>query len=340
MPTFRIAFLVQNGRELDPQLDFRGCTLAKLDIASPGARAELREELGSIDPEGLEVDGYIPTVPVDIEAEDEQQALLAGFHQATLSLAPYSLIVPEKEMIDFSRHSPVVLPRALLLDTDAEPPTGAFRYQHGPSLARFNVGEETVSRTKSFNDAVVRRIAALYPESLLKADEERCSLALRIARAVHWYSQGEAESEPVMAFVCYWIGLEALALKSSTSASKRKTLVNRMALLARRHGGGEWAKMIGELWDKRSDIVHEGFGATQTGLVPEITASDLNEVKYLFFIAVLYAVEQHGQQVPLEKLWHPRHRDSYAPSVTADPAEFPDLWQVLDHRRSFVSASG
>ena len=283
MPSFKLNFFVQHGRDLEPQLNVGGSTLGKLDIASTAARAVLTAELGSIAPDTLEVNGYMPVVRVDVEAEDEAQALLVGFHQATLCLAPYSLIAPEGEGIDLTRRRPVVLPHALLVDEEAEPPTVTFRYQQGPSLVRFHVGEETVTRTQSFNNSVIRRIATLYPQSLLKAYAEQCPLALRIARAVYWYSQAEAQPETTMAFVCYWIGLEALTLPSSTSPGKKKALVRRMVPLSSlHHSGNDWTALVEDLWDMRSDIVHEGFGAPQIEVLPVITASEINTVKYLF----------------------------------------------------------
>ena len=191
MPRYKLAFLVQPARELAPQLDFRGFALAKMEAASDNARAQLADQLDSVEPESLEVNGFIPVVLVEVEAGDEERALLAGFHQAALAVAPYSLIVPVQEMIDFSRKRPVVIPHALLIDDAADPPTVAFRYQEGPRLLRLNVGGESVARVQNFNNDVVRRIAELYPQSLLRAGDERSPLALRIARAVHWYSQAE-----------------------------------------------------------------------------------------------------------------------------------------------------
>ncbi|MCK9487663.1 MAG: HEPN domain-containing protein [Dehalococcoidia bacterium] len=337
MPRFHYAFLIENPRELDPQLDFQGATLARVEVASEPARARLEEELGSIPLHTVEVDGHMFAVMVEVETEDENEAPLIGFHQAALSLAPYSLIVTEREMMDFSRHRPEVLPHYLLIDHEANPPTVDFRYQHGASLLRLNVGDESVARVKRFNDEVVRRIAVLYPPSLLRVGEERCPLALRIARAAHWYSEAEGQTDATMAFVCYWIGLEALVLKSSTSSGKRQSLVSRLSALGRVHDAhSDWGEGVGDLWDKRSDVVHEGAGAAHFGVLPDIGAGDLNDVKYLFFIALLYAVEHHARGIPLEELWHPRQLDAYVPEVVVSLNGFPALMQALMLRRDRV----
>lgn len=337
MPTFNFAFLIQHPRELDPQLDFQRVTLARVNVSSERARAQLKEELGSIPLQTVEVDGHMLAVMVEVEEADEDRAPLTAFHQAALSLAPYSLIVPEREMMDFSRDRPEVLPHYLLIDHAADPPTVALRYQNGPSLLRLNVGAESVARVRHFNDEVVRRIAALYPASLLRAGDERCPLALRIARSVHWHSEAEGQSDATMAFVCDWVGLEALVLKSSASAGKRRAMVSRLSVLGRLHDDQvDWSDRVGALWDKRSDVVHEGAGAAQFGVFPEIGASDLNDVKYLFFIALLYALEHHANEVPLEELWNPRHLDAYAPGTVVGIDGFPDLMQSLMLRRDRV----
>ena len=339
MPKFKFAFLIRHARELMPQLDFSGSTLANLEVGAGDARAALEEELAPFTIAQLEVNGFIPTVLVEVDAEDEDAGLLAGFHQAAITLEPYSLLVPEREMMDFSRSRPTLMPHALLINDSADPPNVAFRYQGGPSLLRITVGAGFGDPVKKFNNDVVRQIAADYPPELLRSGHERAPLALRIGRAMHWYAQAEGQTQPTMAFVCYWIGVEALVLKSSTSSNKKKTLVKRLADLVRLHDvGADWTKALNDLWDKRSDIVHEGYGATLGSPLPDVDAGDVNQVRYLFAIALLYAVGQHKRSVPLEDLWHPKYRDDYRPTVLMSWEHFPGLMQTIEFRRRRVPA--
>jgi hypothetical protein len=155
VPTFRLAFLIEHARDLDPPPDLAGTGLAPLRVVADRARQQLADELGRTGPATLERDGCIPTVIVDVEAEDEDEALSAGFRQATLTLEPYSLIAPQGEGFDFSRHRPTVLPNALLVDESMDPPTADFRDQVGPRLLRMTLGKESVTAVRRFNEHVV-----------------------------------------------------------------------------------------------------------------------------------------------------------------------------------------
>lgn len=206
---------------------------------------------------------------VQIEAADEQAALAAAYRRAKTTVEAYSLIEPQHEGIDFSRRRPLALPNALLVDSESTPATVDFRYHGGSMLGRFTVGEEVVSTVRAFNDRIVRRLAQLYPESLVNAGMHRSPLEARIARAVHWYSQAEGQADETLAFVCYWIGLEAITLKSSKSSSKEKTIAHRLDRLAKYHDHtSDWAEPIRDLWDRRSDVVHEGSVLPQRALSP------------------------------------------------------------------------
>lgn len=311
MAAFRFAFLVRFGRQLEPELSLGGAALGKMMIGSDRAMAELAEHLKPLTLKELEVAGSIPVVIVDVQADAEDQALVAGFRQATICIEPYSLIAHEGEGFDFSRSRPTVLPHALLIDDcgDEEEAHVHLRYIDGPRLLRLNVGADLVAKTRAFNTSVVREIGKLYPESLQHADRARTPLEARVARAIHWYAQAEGQPEITLAFVCYWIGLEALALKSSTSSNKRKTLVARMTAKVRDHDPkADWEESLERLWGKRSDVVHEGLGAVADGLVPDVDAGDLNMVKYLFFVALLYTLQARSDGVEFEDLWHPRPR--------------------------------
>lgn len=332
MARWRLAFLVRNARELDPQLEFGGTKLGDLTLG-PEARDRLASELNSMTPEALEINGYLPVVRVEVEAADLAEALQIGFRQATLSLEPYCLLVPEKQRLDFSRQRPMVLPNALVINQSVDPQTCDFAHYHGASVLRITLGD-WLTDAQEFNHQVVRRIAELYPQSLFQAGAPRSELELRIGRAVHWYSQGEGQADLTMAFVCYWIGLEALVLKSSGSSQKEKHLTERINKIAGKHAPDvDWQRAVVDLWKKRSDVVHEGFGASPSGLVPEITAGDLNVVMNLFFMALLYAVEQHSKGVLLGDLWNPRNADHYTPSVVIDPSRFPQLLTSLGIQR-------
>jgi hypothetical protein len=144
MPHFQLAYLVQNGRDLDPQLEVGGTKLGPLTISTDFAQSELVRELGRITPESLMVHGYIPTLVLDIEAADESDALTKGFRQATISLEPYSLLAPGAVGFDFSRRRPTVLPQALLIDHEASPPQASIRYHDGPSLLRITIGDDVL----------------------------------------------------------------------------------------------------------------------------------------------------------------------------------------------------
>ena len=80
-------------------------------------------------------------------------------------------------------------------------------------------------------------------------------------------------------------------------------------------------------------MVHEGFGASAEGAIPDIGASEINEVKYLFIIALLYALECRATGVTMDELWNPRNLDHYTPSVALKSEEMPVLLQVINQQR-------
>lgn len=333
MPQYTLAFLVENGRDLRPPLEFGGVKLAPVIVSSEHAREQFQEQLGEISLQSLEVDGAISAVHVDVEAIDESAAIAVAYEQAKRSIEPYSLEEPEREAMDFSRRRPSILPNALFIDREKHPDAIEFRYYAGPGLVRLTVGTN-VATARAFNDGVVRRIGELYPQSLMEAGVERSPLESRIARAMHWYSEGEGQSNQTLAYLCYFIALEGLVLKSSASSKKGYHIVERLNYLVALHNpGADWAAAIKELWDKRAAIVHEGVGAAEGALAPEIGSGHINQVKYLFVLTLLCVLEQRQRGIGLDDLWHPPSRASYTPGVTFSGGEMPVVHQSLGFSR-------
>ena len=271
---------------------------------------------------------------VIVEAPDGDRAIAAAFRQAKRLIEPFSLLEPEKEGFNLARFRPDVLPNALAVDKQSDPPTADFRYYDPSRLARLNLGDEAVSSTRDFNRRVVRHIGELYPTSLVKPNEVPSALDLRVARAVHWYSQAEGLSDETLVFVCYWIELEALVLKSSNTTGKIAKLTRRLDDLSRHHSDDvDWVGSLGKLWDKRADIVHEGFGAVHEALLPDVSAEDINAVRYLFILALLYVLEQRKKGVELDALWNPRNLDSYVPGVVFTFGQMPPLYHLVNQQR-------
>jgi hypothetical protein len=82
VPTFTLAFLVENTRDLDPPIEFAGTRLAPLEIQSEEARNRLNEELGPARTKLLaENGGKLPVVLVQVDDADEQAALAAAYRQ-------------------------------------------------------------------------------------------------------------------------------------------------------------------------------------------------------------------------------------------------------------------
>lgn len=209
-----------------------------------------------------------------------------------------------------------------------------FRYHDGSRLIRLNVGTAAIALVRTFNSKIVRRLGELYPEGLMRARSGRSPLELRVARAVHWYSQGEGQSDETLAFVCYWIGLEALVLKSSSSSQKKRTIARRLASLVGRHDSTiDGAAVIEELWGKRADVLHEGFGAIPSGVLPAIAAAEINCVRYLFVLTLLYVLESRSKGVTLDNLWDTENHDPYSPGVVIRIDEMPSTHQLLSWER-------
>jgi hypothetical protein len=144
-----------------------------------------------------------------------------------------------------------------------------------------------------------------------------------------------------MAVVCYWIGLESIVLKSSNSTSKKQKMLQRLSAVGMSHEAEvDWARVVSDLWEMRSDIVHEAGGsAYDGGLFPEVRATDINNVKHLFFLALLYALEQRAAGVAFEELWSPKFLDNYSPGVVIRVAEVPYLFDALNLQRRTVMIS-
>ncbi len=103
----------------------------------------------------------LPAVIVEVDEGDEQVALLTAYHQAAITLAPYSLISPEREGFDFFRSRPSVLPNALILDFTTDPPLVDFRYEAGPAALRLTIGPEALRQASQFNHTYVRTVGEL-----------------------------------------------------------------------------------------------------------------------------------------------------------------------------------
>jgi hypothetical protein len=73
------------------------------------------------------------------------------------------------------------------------------------------------------------------------------------------------------------------------------------------------------------------------GLFPEVRADSINNVKHLFLLTLLYALEQRAADVPLEGLWEPRYLDHYQPNVIIQMADVPFLVNNLSMRRQTFS---
>jgi hypothetical protein len=334
MPTFDLAFLVAHARELTPPFEVAGYRLAPLSLRSDSAFDQFKEELGQAGATAVGVGGDAVTVTVTIEAPDEDQAIATAYQQARRILEPFGLLDPEDEAFNLARFRPEFLPNALTINKQAKPPVADFRSYDRSRLARLNLGPDATTITSDFNNRVIRRIGALYPKSLVDPSEPASPVDLRVARAVHWYSQAEGLHDETLVFVCYWIGLEALVLKSSTTTHKKVKFTNRINKLCTYHTPEvDWLSVSGDLWDKRADIVHEAFGASHESVIPEISAEDINAVRYIFVLTVLYVLEVRANGVSLDGLWNPANLDSYSPGAILRWEQMPAVYHILSQQR-------
>lgn len=337
MPLFTFAFLVHYARELDPPLLVAGTSLQRFDL-DPDMVALLREEVPTPYRGAISETGAVLTVVVAVEAQDENEAIAFAYREAAIAIDPYSLLEKEKEGIDLFRPRPTVLPNALLLNREQAELSAEVRFYDGPLLARFFVGPEAMKVVKRYNNEFVRRLAELYPQSLIIGGTTPTPLELRVARALHWFSQGEGLADESLAFVCYWVGLETLVLKSSSTPNKEGKIATRLDDLARHHDSStdsvDWNAEVRRLWTRRADIIHEGAGRKLEALIPTVGAQEINSVKYLFLLALLYVLEQIARGASAEMLWDPRRLDPYQPSVAVLFDDLPQLYQILNQRRS------
>jgi hypothetical protein len=95
----------------------------------------------------------------------------------------------------------------------------------------------------------------------------------------------------------------------------------------------DWADAVGKPWDKRADIVHEGFGAVHEAVLPEVSAEEINAARYLFILTLLYVLEQRAKGLALEVLWDPRNLDPYMPGVALTFGRMPWLHQFVNQQR-------
>jgi hypothetical protein len=335
MPTHELAFLVAHARNLEPPFVVSGQQLTPISVNTQDATAQFKEELGPGGAAALGDNGEAIAVVVSVEAPDDDQAIAAAYRQAKRVIEPFSLLEPQMEGINLARFRPDVLPNALMVDKQADPPTAYFRYYDPSRLTRMNLGPDATSVTRDFNNDVVRRIGMLYPSTLVSTSEAPSPLDLRVARAVHWYSQAEGLSDETLVFVCYWIGLEALVLKSSNTTQKMTKIARRLDDLGLHHGDDiDWIDAAGRLWNKRADIVHEGFGVVHEALLPDVSAEDVSAARYLFVVTLLYVLEQRAKGVALGSLWDPRHLDSYVPGVVFTYDRMPPLYHFLNQQRT------
>jgi hypothetical protein len=316
MGKYFVAFILKNGRDRELSIKFGDAAPRCISSFSDEGELALREELRPIIIEELRTPSGVPCISFELEADDEKDAMRQAFRSAERLADALSLVEPTSEGISFAVHlTPMVLPNALVSDIESNPEVVDFRSYNRDSLARFNIGDNS-QLVADFNELVIRHIGKLLPTNLFIPNTSLSPLEERLSDSLYWHAQSIQQRDLALSFLCLWVALEGLILRSHETSNKGRKIRSRLSQLLAYHltefDGEAAKKLVQDLWLLRSRIVHEGFAKSGTEALSGVTAENINNTKYFFLITLLYFLDQMGSCDDFDELW--KSVASYSPS--------------------------
>ncbi|MBE9515081.1 MAG: hypothetical protein IMY79_02965 [Chloroflexi bacterium] len=337
MTNYKVAFLIEGFHDLSPGLVVGERHLTYVTELSEKARRCMQEEVGGR-LEKLWTPAGIPCIAIDVQAPDERAAVKKAWPPAQRIADTLALVEFERvDAISLStERSPRLLHNALVANLDDSPPTTKFSYYAPVALGCINLGT-AVKAAKHFNERVVRHLEALMPGELLYAEPISRPVIRRLAHSLHWYSQGMNQPEIPLHFLATWVALESLVIEDTTTGGKGRKIVARLGFLVTKHTKEKpQNEALWSLWKLRSDIVHEGIGGILEPDAHQITAEHINQVRYLYFVTLLFLLDRQAGASSLADIWG--NFRSYQPSVVIKPEDVPIFYHVVDFSRDHISA--
>ena len=334
MSNYMVAFIVDGLREFEPGLQIGDKQISYITDLSPHAKEQLRIEMGKDLFDKLWKSSVIPCIRIHIDADDEKEAIKTAWTNAKQIANALSLVEFDQQdaMSMAYSHSPKIIPNVLVANMDEDSHSLDFANYTRSGLMRLSVGDFG-TRAKAFNETVVRHIERLMPTIMWCNREFEDALMRRLVHSLHWYAIAMNQLEKELRFVAIWIALESLVIESIKTENKKRKIVSRLLKLYVKHNSEEVNdSVIEELWELRTRIVHEARSGFMEGSNYLISATDINLVKYFYFVAILFVLDRLEGNTSVSQVW--QKLVDYAPSISI---KYENMPRYLDYRDVFMS---
>ena len=327
-----VVFIVDGIRKFEPSLEIGDGQITYITDLGDHAKEELKLEMGKGLFDKLWRDSAISCIQIHVDADDETSAIKKAWVNAKQVTNALSLLEFDQRAISISyKDSPSIIPNVLVANMEEEPESLKFGHYTPPGLIRINLGE-LEQKAKDFNEKIVRHIEKLMPSVIWCRSEFKNDLIKRIAHSLHWYAIAMNQQENEFRFIAMWFALESLAIESMKTEGKKRKLVNRLTKLYVKHNSEEInQKHVEELWELRTDIVHEA----RSGFMEDtklISANQINLTRYFYFLTVLLILDKIGDNTYINQIW--QKLVDYNPSVIIDHGIMPEFINHGDVFRS------
>ena len=223
MRSYMVAFLVDCLRKFEPGLEIGDRQISYITDLSPDAREELSIEMGKDLFDKLWRSSVISCIKVDIEADDEREAIKRAWINAKQIANALSLVeFDQQDAISMAyKRSPNIIPNVLVANMDEEPPSLKSAHYTPSGLVRLNVGK-LGAQAREFNETIVRHMEKLMPSIMWCNREFEDALMRRLVHSLHWYAIAMNQQEKELCFVALWVALESLIIESIKRENKKK----------------------------------------------------------------------------------------------------------------------
>jgi len=229
-------------------------------------------------------------------------------------------------------HSPNIIPNVLVANMDEDPHSLKFGHYTQSGLMLLNVGE-SATKAKEFNETVVRHIEKLMPTIMWCNREFEDALTRRLVHSLHWHAIAMNQQEKELRFIAIWLALESLVIESIETEHKKRKIKNRLLKLYVRHNSEEINdRIVEELWELRTEIVHEARSGFMEDSNYLISATHVNLVKYFYLLAILFILDTLEGNTSLSQVW--QKLVDYTPSINI---KYENMPRYSDYRDVFMS---
>lgn len=332
-----VVFILDGLRKFDPTLQIGDKHITYITDLSDYAKEKLKIEMGEDLFNKLWRSSEIPCIQIYVDADDERSAIKKAWINAKQITNALSLIeFDQPNAISIAhKHSPNIIPNVLVADMKEETPSLKFGHYTPRGLMRINLGS-LGDKGRGFNESVVRHIERLMPSIIWGNGELEDELVRRLVHSLHWYSTAMNQQEKEFRFIAIWFALESLVIESTETPGKKRKIVNKLPKLFVKHNSEEISlNHVEELWELRTEIVHEARSGFMEDRNISISATHIKLVKYFYFLAILFVLDTSEGNTSVNQIW--QKLADYTPSINIKYEDMPTYVDYVDMFEHFVN---